>query len=100
MALGENGLLSGMRRGRALFDLSTSSPTMVRKINAAFVGRDVYLLDRRSAAGRAGHGTASWRSGSAVTSRSSTVIGACSTPWATRRAMSGRSASDPLRPPL
>src|ERR1700751_1747618 len=45
VALGENGLLSGMSRGKAYFDLSTNSPTMVRKINAAFAERDVYMLD-------------------------------------------------------
>ena len=45
VALGDNGLLSGMSRGKAYFDLSTNSPTMVRKINAAFAERDVYMLD-------------------------------------------------------
>jgi len=45
VALGDNGLFSGMSRGRAYFDLSTNSPTMVRKINAAFAERDVYMLD-------------------------------------------------------
>src|SRR5260370_28511547 len=34
-----------MSRGKAYFDLSTNSPTMVRKINAAFAERDVYMLD-------------------------------------------------------
>src|SRR5438132_9386582 len=45
VALGDNGLLSGMSRAKAYFDLSTNSPTMVRKINAAFAERDVYMLD-------------------------------------------------------
>jgi 3-hydroxyisobutyrate dehydrogenase-like beta-hydroxyacid dehydrogenase len=45
VALGDHGLLSGMSRGKAYFDLSTNSPTMVRKINAAFAERDVYMLD-------------------------------------------------------
>ena len=45
VALGENGLLSAMSCGKAYFDLSTNSPTMVRKINAAFAERDVYMLD-------------------------------------------------------
>ena len=45
VALGANGLLAGMSRGKAYFDLSTNSPTMVRKINAAFAERDVYMLD-------------------------------------------------------
>jgi 3-hydroxyisobutyrate dehydrogenase len=34
-----------MSRGKAYFDLSTNSPTMVRKINTAFAERDVYMLD-------------------------------------------------------
>ena len=45
VALGDNGLLEGMSRGKAYFDLSTNSPTMVRKIHAAFAERDVYMLD-------------------------------------------------------
>jgi 3-hydroxyisobutyrate dehydrogenase-like beta-hydroxyacid dehydrogenase len=45
VALGENGLLAGMSRGKAYFDLSTNSPTMVRKIHAAFAARDAYMLD-------------------------------------------------------
>jgi 3-hydroxyisobutyrate dehydrogenase-like beta-hydroxyacid dehydrogenase len=45
VALSENGILSGMSRGKAYFDLSTNSPTVVRKINAAFAERDVYMLD-------------------------------------------------------
>jgi 3-hydroxyisobutyrate dehydrogenase len=45
VALGANGLLAGMSRGKAYFDLSTNSPTMVRKIHAAFAERDVYMLD-------------------------------------------------------
>ena len=45
VALGENGILSGMSCGKAYFDLSTNSPTVVRKINAAFAERDAYMLD-------------------------------------------------------
>jgi 3-hydroxyisobutyrate dehydrogenase-like beta-hydroxyacid dehydrogenase len=45
VALGENGLLSGMSRGKAYFDLSTNSPTTVRRIHAAFAERDVTMLD-------------------------------------------------------
>ncbi len=45
VALGANGILAGMSRGKAYFDLSTNSPTMVRKINTAFAERDVYMLD-------------------------------------------------------
>ena len=45
VALGEQGLLNGMSRGKAYFDLSTNSPTVVRRIHAAFAERDVYMLD-------------------------------------------------------
>jgi len=45
VALGENGLLSGVSRGKTYFDLSTNSPTTVRKIHAAFAEHDVYMLD-------------------------------------------------------
>jgi 3-hydroxyisobutyrate dehydrogenase len=45
VALGDNGLLSGMSRGKAYFDLSTNSPVVVRRINAAFAERDAYMLD-------------------------------------------------------
>ena len=45
VALGENGLLAGMSRGKAYFDLSTNAPTVVRRIHATFAERDVYMLD-------------------------------------------------------
>src|SRR6202035_176703 len=36
VALGPNGLLSGMKDGTAYFDLSTNSPTLVRELNRRF----------------------------------------------------------------
>ena len=45
VALGAEGLLVGMRPGGAYFDLSTNSPTVVRRIHAAFVARGVTMLD-------------------------------------------------------
>src|SRR6516164_5474697 len=39
VALGEEGLLRGIRAGGAYFDLSTNSPSVVRRINAAFAER-------------------------------------------------------------
>jgi 3-hydroxyisobutyrate dehydrogenase len=45
VALGERGLLAGMREGAAYFDLSTNSPTLVRRINAAFAARGAHMLD-------------------------------------------------------
>ena len=63
VALGDNGLLSGMSRGKAYFDLSTNSPTMVRKINAAFAERDMYMLDSPVSGGPRGARTGSSRLG-------------------------------------
>jgi 3-hydroxyisobutyrate dehydrogenase len=57
VALGANGILAGMSRGKAYFDLSTNSPTMVRKINAAFAERDVYMLDSPVSGGPRGAAT-------------------------------------------
>jgi 3-hydroxyisobutyrate dehydrogenase len=45
VALGDNGLLSGLRAGKAYFDLSTNSPTVVRRIHAKFAERGVPMLD-------------------------------------------------------
>jgi 6-phosphogluconate dehydrogenase (decarboxylating) len=45
VALGENGLLAGMKPDTAYFDLSTNSPTLVRQINAKFAEKNVYMLD-------------------------------------------------------
>ena len=45
VALGEGGVLGGMRPGGAYFDLSTNSPAVVRRIHAAFAERDAHMLD-------------------------------------------------------
>ena len=45
VALGSNGLLGGMRRGAAWFDLSTNSPGTMRKIHAAFAEKGAHVLD-------------------------------------------------------
>jgi 3-hydroxyisobutyrate dehydrogenase-like beta-hydroxyacid dehydrogenase len=45
VALGLDGLLAGLREGGAFFDLSTNSPTMARRLHAAFAARGVHLLD-------------------------------------------------------
>jgi 3-hydroxyisobutyrate dehydrogenase len=45
VALGQNGLLSGMKDGSAYFDLSTNSPTLVRELNRRFAEKHVYMLD-------------------------------------------------------
>jgi 3-hydroxyisobutyrate dehydrogenase len=45
VALGDNGILSGMSAGKAYFDLSTNSPTLVRRLHGIFAAQGVHLLD-------------------------------------------------------
>ena len=45
VALGANGLLAGTKPGDAYFDLSTNSPVMVKKIEAAFAGKGAHMFD-------------------------------------------------------
>jgi len=45
VALGERGLLAGMRPGTAYFDLTTNSPTLVRQLHGRFAERGVAVLD-------------------------------------------------------
>src|SRR5207247_511048 len=45
VALGDNGILAGLARGKAYFDLSTNSPTVVRRISKIFAERGVHMLD-------------------------------------------------------
>jgi 3-hydroxyisobutyrate dehydrogenase-like beta-hydroxyacid dehydrogenase len=59
VALGEDGLLSGMKAGSAYFDLSTNAPSMVRKVSAAFAERGAAMLDAPVSGGP--HGAKSGR---------------------------------------
>ena len=45
VAIGANGLIEGMRPGGALFDLSTNSPTLVRRLEALFKDKGFHVLD-------------------------------------------------------
>ena len=45
VALGPDGILAGMKRGGAYFDLSTNSRATVRKIAAAFAEKGAHMLD-------------------------------------------------------
>jgi hypothetical protein len=92
VALGPNGLIEGMRPDTAFFDMSTNSVAVVRKINAVFAEKNLYMLDSRSAAADRGRRAARWRSGPAATSSSSTATSLCSTRWATKPLISARSA--------
>jgi len=45
VALGADGLISGMNRGAAFFDLSTNSPGLVRRLHATFAEKGFHVLD-------------------------------------------------------
>jgi 3-hydroxyisobutyrate dehydrogenase-like beta-hydroxyacid dehydrogenase len=54
VALGQGGLIEGMRPDAALFDMSTNSVAMVRKIHAAFAEKNLYMLDSPVSGGPSG----------------------------------------------
>jgi 3-hydroxyisobutyrate dehydrogenase len=45
VSLGDDGILSGVSEGKVYFDLSTSSPTLIRHIHAVFAERGAHVLD-------------------------------------------------------
>jgi 3-hydroxyisobutyrate dehydrogenase len=45
VALGQQGLLQGVSADKVYFDLSTSSPTLIRRIHAVFAERGAHVLD-------------------------------------------------------
>jgi 3-hydroxyisobutyrate dehydrogenase-like beta-hydroxyacid dehydrogenase len=45
VALGPNGILAGMSEGKSYFDLSTNSPTVVRRIHEEFAKKGVHMFD-------------------------------------------------------
>lgn len=54
VALGEHGLIHGMASGNAYFDLSTNSPTLVRRLHATFAERGIHVLDSPVSGGPSG----------------------------------------------
>ena len=54
VALGPNGLIEGMRPDTAFFDMSTNSVAVVRKINAGFAEKNLYMLDSPVSGGPSG----------------------------------------------
>src|SRR5712691_7322535 len=54
VALGENGLLAGLQPGATYFDLSTNSPTLIRRLHALFAERGIHVLDAPVSGGPAG----------------------------------------------
>jgi len=45
VALGEEGLLEGLTTGKTYFDLSTGSPTLIRRIHETFADHGINVLD-------------------------------------------------------
>jgi len=43
--LGEQGILAGMTKSKVLFDLSTNSPTLVRRVHQTFAAKGIHMLD-------------------------------------------------------
>lgn len=80
VALGPDGLLAGAKPGAAYFDLSTNSPSVVKRLNAAFAAKDVHMLDAPVSGGPAGAASrklAIWVGGDeAVFSRHKAVLDA------------------------
>ena len=54
VGLGENGLLGAMAKGSAWFDLSTNSPSTLRRVGAKFEEKGVHFLDAPVSGGPAG----------------------------------------------
>ena len=50
----DNGLLAGLKKGAAVFDLSTNAPSMVRKLAAQFTERGCHFLDAPVSGGPTG----------------------------------------------
>jgi 3-hydroxyisobutyrate dehydrogenase len=45
VALGEQGLLTGLKAGKVYFDLTTNAPALVRRIHEVFKARGIHMLD-------------------------------------------------------
>ena len=54
VALGPQGLLGGLKRGSAFFDLSTNSPALVKRLHAAFAEKGAHMLDAPVSGGPVG----------------------------------------------
>lgn len=54
VTLGANGLLDAVSSGQAIFDLTTNSPTVIRKVAAQFAEKGVELLDAPVSGGPSG----------------------------------------------
>ena len=52
--LGKDGVLAGMKKGAAFFDLSTNSPTVVRRMHAKFAQQGINMFDSPVSGGPVG----------------------------------------------
>lgn len=59
VALGDKGLLKGVKPGKVYFDLSTNSPTLIRRVHAEFAKVGAHVLDAPVSGGP--HGARSGR---------------------------------------
>ena len=95
MALADDGLLAGVKRGAVWFDLSTNSQSLVKKLAAAFAEKGAHMLDAPVSGGPQGAASrklAIWVGGERPRSTSTRP---CSTRSAIRRATSDRSVRRP-----
>ena len=54
VATGKEGLISGLQRGQPVFDFSTNSPTLIRRLEPLFAERGAHLFDSPVSGGPAG----------------------------------------------
>jgi 3-hydroxyisobutyrate dehydrogenase len=54
VALGDDGLIEGARKGAAYFDLSTNAQAVVKKVHAAFAAKGAHMLDAPVSGGPSG----------------------------------------------
>src|SRR6516165_3915669 len=57
VASGPDGLLAGIRKGAAYFDLSTNARSLVQKLHAAFAAKGAHMLDAPVSGGPRGAST-------------------------------------------
>jgi 3-hydroxyisobutyrate dehydrogenase-like beta-hydroxyacid dehydrogenase len=54
VSLGSDGLIEGVKKGAAYFDLSTNAPSMVKKIHEEFAAKGAHMLDAPVSGGPSG----------------------------------------------
>jgi 3-hydroxyisobutyrate dehydrogenase-like beta-hydroxyacid dehydrogenase len=54
VALGPDGIIEGMKKGAAFFDMSTNAPSVVKKIHEAFAAKGAHMLDAPVSGGPSG----------------------------------------------